>query len=435
MPYVIMLDIKLIRETPELVKKNIERFKDKEKLTWLKDLIVKDIEYRKLLKNAEDLRHKRNQITSEISKLKKEGKSASKLIKEASEIPEKIKKTEQKVIELKEKINFYLTNLPNIIHEKVPYGKDASDNKVIKKFGKPVKFNFKIKNHVEILENLGLADFDSSAKMSGNGFYILKSELGLLNQALIKFAIDFMLKKDYTYIEIPLMIRKNILAGAIDVKEFEKSIYSIEGEDLNLIGTSEHALLGIHAGEVFRKEELPKKYFSYSMCFRKEIGSHGINEKGLWRTHQFNKIEQLILCKPKESWKMFDELMKNSQELLAELELPYQMIEICTGDLSIWKARAIDFEVYRPTTGKYEEIFSLSNCTDYQTRKLNIRFENKENEREVVHALNNTVLATSRMMVAIIENYQQKDGTIKIPKVLQKYMDGKKVIGSVKTKK
>jgi len=277
---------------------------------------------------------------------------------------------------------------------------------------------------VEICEDLDIADFDISSDVSGNGFYYLKNELAILNQALIRFTIDFMRKKKYEYIETPLMLRKSIFAE--DTATFAQSIYEIKDEDTALIGTAEHALLAMHINQVFREKDLPKKYFAYSMCFRKEIGAHGINEKGLWRTHQFNKVEQFIFCTPEDSEALYEELLANSENILKELELPYRVIELCTGDLATWKHRSHDLEVWRPTTKSYGEIMSLSNLTDYQARDLNIKFRRKDHN-EVVHTLNNTALASSRIMVAILENNQNKDGSINIPKVLHKYTGFKKI--------
>jgi len=312
----------------------------------------------------------------------------------------------------------------------VPKGKDASENKLIKQGGKIPKFKFPIKNHVELAESHKLADFDASAKVSGNGFYYLKNDLALLNQALIRFATDFMTKKGYEYIEPPLMLNEKSIFASMDKNAIAQSVYNIKDEDLNLIGTSEQAILAMHSDKTFSENELPKKYVSYSMCFRKEVGAHGINEKGLWRTHQFNKVEQFIFCKPEDSKKMYAELFKNSDEILKALGLPYRWMEICSGDLADWKYRSADFEIWRPTTKDYGELGSLSNCTDYQARKLGIKYFNKQGERVMLHTLNNTAIATSRAMVAILENFQQKDGTIKVPKVLVKYMNGKKVIGT-----
>ncbi len=245
----------------------------------------------------------------------------------------------------------------------------------------------------------------------------------MLNQALIQFGIEFMAGRGYVYVEPPLLLRKEVLGGALDLEEFEKTIYSIEGEDVALIGTSEYSLLGMHTNDIVK---IPKKYFAYSMCFRKEVGSHGINEKGLWRTHQFNKIEQFVFCHPKESWKYFDEMAKNTEELMKALELPYRVLEICSGDLSAWKARSLDVEVWRPTLKGYGEVASLSNCTDYQARNLGIKYVDEDMKRHFVHTLNNTVLATSRIMVAILENFQTEKGTVKVPKVLWPYMNGVK---------
>ncbi len=308
------------------------------------------------------------------------------------------------------------------MHESVPIGKDDSENVEIRRWGEPRNFDFPIKNHVEILENLKIADFDTSAKTSGNGFYYLQGDLALLNQALIQFAIGFMRSKGYCYVEPPLMLHKEVLDAAMDTESFKDTIYSVNGEDLHLIGTSEHALLGLHANQAIPENELPKKYFSYSMCFRKEIGSHGINEKGLWRTHQFNKVEQFIFCKPEDSYKYYDELLQNSEELFQQLGLPYRVIECCSGDLAAWKAKSCDIEVWRPTTQGYGEVTSLTNCTAYQAEGLKIRVVYNDGNRTLLHTLNNTAVATSRALVAIIENYQQKDGSILIPEVLRPFM-------------
>jgi len=424
-----MIDIKLIRENVNLVKQNIKNKFQNQKLKLVDEVKKLDDNWRNIKYKADRLRAERNKISKEINRLKKikKNEEANDLIKRAKIIPNKIKDIESKTKHLQKKIENILSQIPNMMNKSVPKGEDESQNKVIKKSGKIPKFNFKVKNHVELLENLDIVDFDASAKVSGNGFYYLKNELALLNQALIRFAIDFMKKKKYIYIETPLMLNEKAIYASMDKKAIEDSVYSIKGEDLNLIGTSEQSLLAMHNNKTIPESELPKKYFSYSMCFRKEIGSHGINEKGLWRTHQFNKVEQFIFCKPEDSEKFYNELLKNSEEILKKLGLPYRVIEICSGDLADWKYRSADLEVYRPTTKEYEEIGSLSNCGDYQARKLNIKVINKHNHRRILHTLNNTALATSRTMVAIIENNQQKDGSIKIPKALWKYT-GFKVI-------
>ncbi|PIN89474.1 serine--tRNA ligase [Candidatus Pacearchaeota archaeon CG10_big_fil_rev_8_21_14_0_10_34_76] len=424
-----MIDIKLIRDNEELVRENIKKKFQNDKLKILDKIIEKDKEWRKFKSEVDSLRGERNKVSKEVAIAKKAGKSVTVLMKKASEIPGKIDKLEGKMNHVREEIDVFLLQIPNIISDKTPVGKDESQNVEIKKWGKIPKFNFPVKNHVEIVENLGIADFEASAKVSGNGFYYLKGDLALLNSALIRFAIDFMNKKGYTYIEPPLMLNEKSIFASMDRKAIEESVYSIKDESLNLIGTAEQPLLAMHTNQIFTEAELPKKYFSYTMCFRKEIGSHGINEKGLWRTHQFNKVEQFVFCKAEDSEKIYDELLNNSEGVLQTLNLPYRVLEICSGDMADWKFRSADLEVYRPTTNSYGEVMSLSNCTDYQARKLSIRYDTRQGERKIVNTLNNTTLATSRIMVAILENNQQKDGSVNVPDVLVPYMNGKKVIG------
>lgn len=423
-----MLSVKFIRENLDLVKETIERRKDKEMMQALNLLLKKDEDWRSLKKKVDELRHRRNEVSMRINELKKQGKDVSGLIAEAKTLPKQIKELEDKMDVLDSEIKNLLRKIPNIMHPAVPYGESDKDNVVIKEWGTKRKFNFPVKNHVEILEKWGLADFDASARVSGRGFYFLKGDLAKLNQALIAYARDFMESKGYLYIEPPLMIERRVIEAALDLTNIQQSIYEIKDSNLCLIGTSEHALLGMHDHQILDEKDLPLKYYSYSMCFRKEIGSHGINEKGLWRTHQFNKVEQFIYCTKEQSWDMFFELLQNSEEILQGLELPYRVIEICTGDLGIWKARSMDLEVWRPTINDYGEVMSLSNCTDYQARDLEIKVRRKDGTLEYVHTLNDTALATSRIMVAIIENYQNEDGTITVPKALRKYMNGQEVI-------
>ncbi len=424
-----MIDIKLIRENPELVKENIKKKFQNEKLHLVDEVKKLDEQWRKLKYDAEGLRKERNIISENINKAKKNKneKLANELIKKAKEIPEEIIKIEEKTTALEQEIKKIMLQIPNIVSNKTPIGKDASENIEIKKGGRIPKFSFPVKTHVELIESLDIGDFEASGKVTGKGFYYLKNELALLNQALIRFAIDFMKKKGYEYIETPLMLSEKSIYASMDKVAIEQSVYSIKDEDLNLIGTAEQSLLAMHSGDIIPEEKLPKKYFSYSMCFRKEIGAHGINEKGLWRTHQFNKIEQFIFCKPEDSEKLYDELLKNSEEILKELELPYHIIELCTGDLADWKFRSADLEVWRPTTKGYGEVMSLSNCTDYQARKLDIKCIDKHGNRRVLHTLNDTALATSRILVTILENNQQKNGSIKIPKALWKYTGFKEI--------
>lgn len=426
-----MLDIKLIRERPEIIKKDLKKRGDTEKLKWIDDIVKKDKDYRELLKEAEELRHKRNVASDEINQLKKQGKDISKKVKEVKDIPGRIKQIEDDVEKLKLEINNYLMRLPNIMDESVPVGKDDSENAEIRKHGKIPKFEFKVKNHVELAEALGVADFDRSAKISGKGFYILKGSLAMLDLALQKFAIDSLAKKGYTLISPPFMMRRNVYEGVVDLADFETMMYKVDGEDLYLIATSEHPLVAMHANEVFAADSLPIKYVGVSSCFRKEIGSHGVDEKGLFRIHQFSKVEQIIFCLPEESKKLHEELISNAEEIFKKLELPYRVVNICTGNLGVVAAKKYDIEVWMPHEGKYKEVVSCSNCTDYQARRLGIKVD-LAGERNFLHTLNSTAVATSRAMRAIIENYQQEDGTIKVPKVLQKYMLGLKKIEKIK---
>lgn len=424
-----MIDIKLIRENPEFVKENINKKFQEHKLKLVDKIKEKDEEWRKIKYQADNLRKERNQVSEQINQARKnkDEKKAKELIEKAKKIPEEIVRLEGVEAGLQEELEGLMLQIPNIISSKTPIGKDASENKEIKKYGKIPKFSFPIKTHVELVESLKLGDFDSSARVSGKGFYYLKNQLALLNQALVRFAIGFLRKKGYEYIETPLMLNEKSIFASMDKKAIEDSVYSIKGEDLHLIGTAEQSLLAMHSGDVIPESEIPRKYFSYSMCFRKEIGAHGINEKGLWRTHQFNKVEQFIFCKPEDSEKLYDELLGNSEEILKALELPYRVLEICSGDLGDWKFRSADLEVYRPTTKEYGEVMSLSNCTDYQARKLDIKCIDKHGNRRILHTLNDTALATSRIIVALLENNQQKDGSIKVPKALWKYTGFKEI--------
>jgi seryl-tRNA synthetase len=427
-----MLDIKLLRETPEIVKANTKKKGQEQKLPLIDKILKLDEEWRKLKTESDNLRASRNSVSKEISEAKKAGKDTKVLMKRASQIPDEIAKIEEKMVKAEADIEVILKQLPNIMWKGVPVGKDSTGNPETYRGGKIPKFDFPIKTHVEVAEGLGVADFDASARVAGNGFYYIKGDLALLNQALIRFAIDFMNKKGYTYIEPPLMLHEKEVFASMDKAAIEQSVYSIKGEDLNLIGTAEQSLLAMHSGQTIAEWDLPKKYFAYSMCFRKEVGAHGINEKGLWRTHQFNKVEQFVFCMPEDSEKLYDELYNNSKEILEALDLPFRVLEICTGDLADWKYRSADFEVWRPKANLYGEVMSLSNCTDYQARKLGIKCLDRRGEKKVLHTLNNTALATSRIMVAILENNQQKDGSVKVPNILIPYMNGKKFIGSMK---
>lgn len=423
-----MLPIKFIREHSDIVKKDLEKRNDTEKLKWVDIVIKKDKDYIGLLQKEQELRHRRNLITDEINQLKKQGKDIKEKIKEAKELPEKVNKLTSEVEKLRDEIRNYMMRIPNILHDSVPVGKDDSENKTIRKWGEIKKPSFELKSHGEIIENLGLGDFDTAAKVSGRGFYYLFGDLALMEMALQRFAIDNLTKKGFTLTEVPLMIRRKQYEGVTDLGDFETMMYKIDNEDLYLIATSEHAIGALCSDKIFNESDLPKKFVGVSSCFRKEIGSHGVDEKGLFRVHQFNKIEQFIFCKPEDSWKFHEELIKNAEELFKKLKLPYRVVSICTGDIGTVAAKKYDLEVYMPREKTYKEVVSCSNCTSYQATRLNIKYL-KGSEKEYVHTLNSTAIATSRALRGILENYQQKDGTVKVPAVLVPYMSGIKVLG------
>jgi seryl-tRNA synthetase len=428
-----MLDIKLIREDASLVEENLKKRNDPEKVKLLKELMVNDREYRDDLQEMETLKHKRNLVSEEIAKLKKEGKDASEKMKEASELPKKIKELEDHTSGLKEKIDDALMRIPNLLHESVPVGESEDDNVVIKTWGKAPKFDFKPKSHAEIATSLGLLDEERAAKIAGTGFYYLKGSLALLDQAIIRYAIDSLVKKGYVFVFPPHMMRRDAYQGMVDLADFETVMYKIEGEDLYMIATAEHPVGSMFKDETLNKKDLPIKFVGLSTNFRKEIGAHGKYTKGLFRVHQFNKVEQFIFCMPKDSWKLHEELQKNSEELYQGLGLHYQVVNVCTGDIGSIAAKKYDILTWM-ADNVFRETGSNSNCTDYQARRLNIKYREKEGQAPAgyVHTLNNTALATSRIMVSIIEQYQQKDGTVKIPKVLQPYMNGIKKLEALK---
>ena len=423
-----MLTIKFIKENPDIVKKDLKKRNDLEKLKWVDIVLKKHEQYLDLLKKEQELRHKRNLLTDEIRQLKKQGKDIKEKIKEAKEFPKKVQELTEKVEKLRTEIRSYLMRIPNVLHESVPIGKDETENKEVRRWGEIKKFNFNLKTHGELIESLNLGDFDTAAKVSGRGFYYLLNELVLMDLALQKFAIDFLIKKGYIPIEVPLMLRRKPYEGVTDLGDFETMMYKIDNEDLYLIATSEHAIGARFMNHLFNEDDLPKKFVGVSPCFRKEIGSHGIDEKGLFRVHQFNKVEQFIFCKPEDSWKLFEELIKNAEELHKKLKLPSRVVNICTGDIGTVAAKKYDLDVYMPREKAYKEVVSCSNCTSYQATRLNIKYQ-KGSEKDYVHTLNSTAIATSRTLRGILENYQQKDGTIKVPTALVPYMNKIKVLG------
>ncbi len=424
-----MLDINLVRESPAIVEKSLKKRHEKEMLKWLDDLLKKDAKWRKLKQDADKLRARRNKISKEINQAKKQDKDAKSLLDEAKTLPKKITEIEEQSKELQKKINWYLMRLPNILDKSVPYGKDDSDNVVVKEWGKKTKRDFEIKHHGQLAAELGLADFERAVKISGTGFFYLKGDLALLDLALQRYAIDKLRKKGYTLIQPPHLMRRKPYEGVVSLADFEDVMYKTEQEDLYLIATSEHPMAAMYMDEILEEEQLPIKFAGASPCYRREIGKHGLDERGFFRVHQFNKIEQFIFCKPEDGNKYFEEIARNAEELMEELAIPYQRKLVCTGDIGIIAAKKYDIDGYSPREDKYIELMSCSNCTDYQARRLNIRYRKKGSmEKGVVHTLNNTMIATTRFLRVLIENYQTKKGTIEVPKALQPYMDGLKEI-------
>jgi seryl-tRNA synthetase len=420
-----MLDIKLIRENPEFVKDNLSKRGNPENLNMLNALITADKTWRQNLTKLNDLRHERKLVTTEIATLKKTGKDANSQVEKAKQIDAEVTSIEKEVTANEEQTRNYLMRLPNLLHETVPVGKDENANIQVRTWGTTPKFDFPIKNHIDLSLNLDIIDIERAGKIAGSRFFYLKNEAALLDMALISFALGEMVKKGYSPVEPPYLMRKDAYEGVTALSDFEDVLYKIENEDLYLIATSEHPMAAMYKDEVLKEEDLPLKLAGVSTCFRKEAGAHGKDTRGIFRTHQFNKIEQFIFCTPEQSWKLHEELLQNAEDLIQKLGLPYRIVNVCTGDIGTVAAKKYDIEAWMPAQNAYREIISCSNCTDYQARRLNIRYREKEGAptKGFVHTLNSTAIAIGRTIVAILENNQQKDGTITIPTALRKHMN------------
>ncbi len=418
-----MIDMKLLRENPDTVKASLKkRLRDSSVVDSLLEI---DAGWRELKKDADDLRARRNEISEAINQAKKRGQNIQNFVREARDIPIKIQEKEAKLKTLDERRLEIWRKIPNLIDASVPVG-DARKNKVLKKYGaaKKKKAN---EGHAEIMEKLNLIDTVKAAEVSGSRFYYLRNDLVRLNYAIISFALDFLSKKGFQLIQPPYMLKRAALEGAITLDVFEDAIYKIEGEDLYLIGTAEHAINAFESNEIIPSKNLPLRFAGISSCFRKEAGAHGKDTKGIFRVHQFEKIEQFVFCAPKDAWKEFDLILKNSTELYKKLGIPFRAVILASGDTGSTATKTVDLEGWFPSQGEYRELGSCSNCLDYQARRSNTRFQDGE-EIRFVYTLNNTAIATERMMTCIVENNIQKDGSIKIPAALQKYMGGKKKI-------
>lgn len=425
-----MIDIKLIRENPELVKENIKKKFQDDKLELVDEVARLDEEVRKAQTQADDLRNQRNIISKEIGALMAQGKKeeAEEAKKKTAEFADRLKELEEIESSHSARINEIMMTIPNIIDDAVPIGEDDSKNVEVEKFGDPVVPDFEVPYHTEIMESVNGIDLDAAGKVAGSGFYYLIGDVARLHSAILSYARDFMIDKGFTYCIPPYMIRSNVVTGVMSFKEMDEMMYKIEGEDLFLIGTSEHSMIGKFIDSVTPEENLPITMTSYSPCFRKEKGAHGIEERGVYRIHQFEKQEMIVICKPEDSKEWFDRLWKNTVELFRSMDIPVRTLECCSGDLADLKVRSIDVEAWSPRQKKYFEVGSCSNLGDAQARRLKIKVQTPDKNRYFAHTLNNTVVAPPRMLIAFLENNLQADGTVRIPEVLRPYMGGHEIL-------
>ena len=425
-----MIDIKFLRENPDVVKENIKKKFQDSKLPLVDEVISLDVERRKAQQEADELKASKNKIAKEIGALMGQGKKEEAEAKKAEVATNsaRLAELEKKQAELEEKVNNIMMVIPNIIDPTVPIGKDDSENVEIKKYGEPVVPEFEVPYHTEIMEKLKGIDLDAARKVAGNGFYYLMGDVARLHSAVLAYARDFMIERGFTYCIPPYMIHGNVVSGVMSFPEMEAMMYKIEGEDLYLIGTSEHSMIGKFIDTMLPEEELPHTLTSYSPCFRKEKGAHGIEERGVYRIHQFEKQEMIVVCKPEESPMWFEKLWQNTVDLFRSMDIPVRTIECCSGDLADLKVKSFDVEAWSPRQKKYFEVGSCSNLGDAQARRLKIRVKGKDGNKYFAHTLNNTVVAPPRMLIAFLENNLQEDGSIKIPEVLRPYMGGKSEI-------
>src|SRR3989344_1974567 len=400
-----MLDIIYIRGHTEEVRKNLARRKNEECLKLFDELLDVDDSWRKVKAEVDILRGRRNKISAEINEARKAGKDISKLVKEASDVPKLVAEKEQKLAEYDKTMRNYLVLIPNLLHESVPNGKDETENVVVKTFGKKIKHKFPPKGHIDLMAENGWADIERATKLAGNRWYFLNEELAVLEMALSRYAIDFLRKKGYKLTVPPFMMSRKAYEGVVNLGTFEEALYKVEGEDLYAIATSEHPITAQFMDEVFEAHQLPLKFAGFSTNFRKEAGAHGKDQRGIFRVHQFNKVEQIVLCTPEQSWKFHEQMVKHAMDFFESLGIHFRIVNICTGDLGIVAAKKYDLEGWFPVQNTYRELVSGSNCTEYQSRRLNIKYA-KGQKKELIHTLNCTCVATSSALVAIIENFQ-----------------------------
>jgi len=419
-----MLDLKFVREHPEIVRADLIKRGDTDKLPWVDEVLEMDRRVRELTVEIGNLRNRRNVVSRDISRARKTGEDISSLLAEAAGLPERIRKAEAERDRLSEAVRYRLMRLPNILHESVPVGSDETGNVEIRRWGEPKIPEFDMVNHGALAVEHDWADFERAAKIAGAGFYFLKGRLALLDMALQHFAIDLLVRRGYTPIIPPYMMNRASYEGVTDLADFENVMYRIDGEDEYLIATSEHPMAAMYRGEIFEEKDLPLRLAGISPCFRREIGAHGIDTKGLFRVHQFHKVEQFIYSAPEQSWDLHEELIANAEEVFQRLGLPYRVVLICTGDIGTVAAKKYDLEVWMPREERYREAVSCSNCTAYQAVRLNIKVRDpvEFTRKRYLHTLNSTAIATTRAIRAILENYQNPDGSVTVPEVLRPYL-------------
>lgn len=418
-----MLDVALFRESPDVVRQDLrKRGMDPAPVDEVVDY---DQRWRQARKQLDELRARRNRTSIEVSKAKKQGRDAGPLILEMQSAGAEMERLEREVLDFEQRRNDLLWRLPNLSHPSVPVGTNDTGNQVVRTVGTANRHAFSPKSHVDLLQTLDIADLDRAARVAGARFFYLKNEGVLLNLAIQRYALDHLLKRGFVAVDPPYLLRRDAIAGAVDLNDFGDMIFKVEGEDLNLIATSEHALAAMHAGEIFEDKQLPLRYAGVSPCFRKEAGAHGKDTKGIFRVRQFHKVEMFIFCKPEESWPLHDELLAHAEALVGGLGIPYRVVNICTGDLGTVAAKKYDLEAWMPVQDTYRELVSCSNCTDYQARRYQIRTRpSTDAPTRIAHTLNSTALAVERTLVAILENFQDERGRVKLPKALHPYLDG-----------
>jgi len=419
-----LLDLKLIRETPEVVKRDLEKRNLQAKIPLVQEAAERDRKWRTLKSQVEDLRHRQNQLTTEVATLKKQGRPIEARLREIKGIPERIKSLDSQTEKEYGRLQEIMMVLPNILHESVPPGKNEADNVVVRSWGSPRKFGFEPKDHIIIMNHLGMVDVERAAKIAGARTFFLEGDMVKLEHSIMRYAIDLLSSRGFKPIEPPFMMKRQAYEGVVDLSAFGPVIYRVEGEDLHLIATSEHPLVAMHMDEILDGSRLPIRYCGFSPNFRAEAGAHGKDTKGIFRTHQFYKVEQVIFSKPEESWALHEQLIANAEEIFRNLGLPHRVVTLCGGDTGATAAKTYDLEAWLPGQERFREMVSASNVTDYQARRLRIRYRNKQGEQtRLVHTLNSTAV-TTRALVAVVENYQQQDGSLVVPAPLIAYMGG-----------